>query len=87
MEEYIMHISKQNVSKRRPVNLTIREDLLENAKALNLNTSKAAEAGIEDAIKKIQASKWLESNKEAILAHNLRVEKEGTLLKPDWISE
>ncbi len=83
-----MHISsKQNVSKRRPVNLTIREDLLENAKSLNLNTSKAAEAGIEDAIKKIQASKWLESNKEALLAHNLRVEKEGTLLKPDWMPE
>ena len=42
---------------------------------------------LEDAIKEIQTSKWLESNKEALLAHNLRVEKEGTLLKPDWIPE
>ncbi|MCB1984572.1 MAG: type II toxin-antitoxin system CcdA family antitoxin [Burkholderiales bacterium] len=79
--------SKKAASKRRPVNLTIREDLLKTARLLNLNTSKAAEMGIEDAIRKAQASKWLESNKKALLAHNVRVEKEGTLLKPDWMPE
>ena len=79
--------SKQNVSKCLPVNLTVREDLLENAKSLSLNTSKAAEAGIEDTINKAETKKWLESNNAAILAHNSRVEKEGTLLKPDWMPE
>ena len=38
--------SEQDTSKRRPINLTIRKDVLKEAKALKLNTSKAAEAGI-----------------------------------------
>lgn len=36
--------------KRRPVNLSIREDILSEVKALKLNASKAAEAAIVAAI-------------------------------------
>lgn len=28
--------------------------------------------------------KWLEQNREAIEAHNKRIDREGTLLKPIW---
>jgi len=73
--------------KRRPVNLTIREDILSDAKALNLNASKAAEAGIEAAIKQAREENWLAENREAIGAHNQRVAESGPLLVPDWADD
>ena len=80
-------LSEQGVSKRRPVNLTIREDILKKAKDLSLNASKAAEYGILLAIKAEREKQWLEENKEAISAHNERIEREGTLLKPAWMDQ
>ncbi|PCJ96325.1 MAG: hypothetical protein COA45_11000 [Zetaproteobacteria bacterium] len=82
-----MYISPhQETSKRRPVNLTVREDVLDEAKSLHLNTSKAAEIGIINAIKEARAQEWLKESKVALKAHNTRVEKSGTLLTPDWVS-
>jgi antitoxin CcdA len=72
------------LSKRRPVNLTIRADILEQAKALKLNASQAAEAGILTAVKRAQEQKWLEDNRAALQAHNMRVDKTGPLLTPGW---
>lgn len=77
-------MDKKYSTKRRPVNLTIREDVLSAAKAFNLNASKAAESGIMQAVKDAKEKQWLEDNQEAIKAHNKRVENEGTLLRPKW---
>lgn len=74
-------------SKRRPVNLTIREDILKDARDLNLNASKAAEQGIAQAIKEAREYAWLNENKEAIEAHNNRIAKNGVLLQPSWAEE
>ena len=80
-----MHIDYESHSaKKRAVNLTIREDLIAEARKLDLNTSKAAEIGIIQAIKDASAAQWLENNKKAIAAHNKRVDEEGVLLTPDW---
>ncbi len=73
--------------KRRPINLTIREDILSDAKALNLNASKAAEAGIEAAIKQAREDNWLAENQDTIAAHNQRVAESGPLLVPDWADD
>ncbi|PJB73383.1 MAG: hypothetical protein CO093_00885 [Alphaproteobacteria bacterium CG_4_9_14_3_um_filter_47_13] len=78
--------SDQEVSKRRPVNLTIREDILDEARSLKLNTSKAAEMGIINAVREARSQEWLEKNRDALLAHNRRIDKEEPLLTPDWVS-
>ncbi len=83
METFIEH----GTSKRRPVNLTIRKDILEVAKMLKLNASQAAETGIIQAIRRAQEDDWIKSNKAALMAHNNRVEKDGPLLTPDWVAE
>ena len=57
--------------KRRPINLTIREDILREAKALKLNASKAAEAGIEAAIRQAREENWRAENREAIAGARL----------------
>ena len=81
----IMQTTKEHLgSKRRPVNLTIRADLLKEAVELNLNASQAAESGIVAAVKKAREQEWLKKNKKALLAHNERVEKSGPLLTPAW---
>ncbi len=71
--------------KRKPLNVSIREDLIEIAKGLNLNTSQAAEAGIAMAVKRTQEATWLEQNRTAIDAHNTRVEEQGPLFRPSWL--
>ena len=71
--------------KRRSVNLTIRQDVMEAAKALDLNVSRAAEAGIVEAIRQARGKAWRKDNHQAIEAHNARVASEGVLLSPDWI--
>lgn len=73
--------------KRRPVNLTIRQDVLTEAKGLNLNASKAAEAGLLDAIRREKERQWRHENKQAIDAHNARVDTTGTLLTPIWAKD
>lgn len=79
-----MQIHTEDSPKRKPVNLTIREDILKDAKELNLNASKAAEYGIAQAIKEAREQVWLNENKSALSAHNKRVEESGTLLTPNW---
>lgn len=71
-------------SKKRPINLTIREDVVRAAKALNLNASQAAEAGIQAAIREARTQEWLRSNKSAIFAHNNRIDQSEVLLRPTW---
>ena len=71
-------------SRRRSVNLTINEDVLQEARALQLNTSQAAESGLLAAIRQAKEAAWLDENKKGLSAHNKRIEKEGPLLTPLW---
>lgn len=77
-------LDQHSPSKRRPVNLTIREDILDEAKALELNTSQAAESGIIAALRKAHQEQWLKDSQRGIEAHNERVDKTGVLLTPHW---
>jgi antitoxin CcdA len=70
--------------KRKGVNLTIREDVLAEAKALNLNASQAAEAGIREAVRKAREAEWLREARPAIDAYNERIARDGPLLVSDW---
>ena len=73
--------------KRKPLNVSIREDLIEAAKGFNLNTSQAAEAGIAAAVKRAREAAWLEQNRAAIEAHNARIEEHGPLRRPSWLAD
>ena len=80
-----MHTTKERTgSRRRPVNLTIRADLLKEASELKLNASQAAESGIVAAVKRAREEEWLRNSGKALLAHNERIEKSGPLLTPAW---
>lgn len=66
---------------RRATNLSLNSNLVEQARALNINLSGAAEAGIAEAIAAEKARKWREENAEAIQSSNEYVEKYGLPLE------
>ena len=72
---------------RRPATFTIRPELIEQAKALKLNASRAAEAGLEAAIRDAKGKAWLAENADAIRAHNERVAASGVLITPIWLRD
>lgn len=56
-------------------------------KLLGVDVMTAAEAGIEDAVRVAKEQAWLAESADAIRAHNERIDKFGTLLKPIWAPE
>ncbi len=62
---------------RRPVNVSLRTDLAEQARQLGLNMSQACESGLEAAVKRAREAKWLEENREAIDYWNRYVDEHG----------
>jgi antitoxin CcdA len=83
-----MDISEtNNQRRRRPVSLTIRADIMEEAKALDLNASRAAETGIAAAVTAAKQEQWLQAGRKALDAHNARVADMGSLLKPSWAAD
>ena len=65
------------VRQRRPVNVTIDQQLIRDAKDQGVNLSQAAEEGVRKAL----AEKWLEDNAEAIRQKNDWVQKNGLPLE------
>lgn len=64
-------------SSRKPTNLSIDSELLNEAKALNINLSRAAEDGVKAAVRAAQELRWKEDNADAIESSNAYVENYG----------
>jgi antitoxin CcdA len=62
---------------KRATNVTLTEALLEEAKALDINVSRAAEQGLAQAIAEKHAERWRVQNKAALESSNAYVEKFG----------
>ena len=60
---------------RKPTNLSLAADLVEEAKALDINLSRACEAGLEAALREERKRRWQEENQPAMEAWN------------DWVAE
>lgn len=65
---------------RRSTSLTLDRRLLDEAHALGLNVSRAAEQGVAQAIGAERARRWQAENAEAIAAYNRIIEAEGVPL-------
>ena len=69
--------SRTRSATKRATNVSLTEDVLAQAKALHINISQAAEAGIAQAIARKRAEQWLAENHAAIESSNAFVEKHG----------
>jgi len=72
-----MDATEATKSTRKPTNLSIDSSLLMEAKALGINVSRSAEAGIAEAVKLHRQQKWLRENAEALTSSNAYVEANG----------
>jgi antitoxin CcdA len=66
---------------RRAANLSIDAEVLEKARALKINVSRAAEEGVRRAISREEAKHWAEENAEVVRSWNEYVAKNGLPLR------
>lgn len=64
---------------KKATNLTVRADLLEEARAYKINLSQTLEAALAIELKKRREAAWREQNKDAIAAYGRLIEREGLL--------
>jgi len=62
---------------KKPVNLSIDSELLQQARELKVNLSRALEERLAQILREERAHRWQEENREAIEAHNRMIEKYG----------
>jgi antitoxin CcdA len=62
---------------RRATSLTLDRALLDEARALGLNISRAAEAGLAAAVKAERQRRWKEENAGAMADYNAYIEANG----------
>lgn len=72
-----MHPSEKVKTHRKPTNLSLDNELLREAKALGINVSRSAEAGIEVAVRRQKQLNWLKENAAAVESSNAYVEEKG----------
>ena len=62
---------------RRPTNVSLDGDLVEEARALDINISRACEEGLERVVREERRRRWIEENREAMEASNAYVRDHG----------
>ena len=67
---------------KKPTNLSLDKFLLDEARALKVNLSKAAEVGLRQAVGEAKAAAWKRENARAIESSNRWVDAHGLPLNP-----
>jgi antitoxin CcdA len=62
---------------KKPINLSVNSDLLNEAKALKINLSATFEVALLNELKAVRREKWLAENKQAIDACNELADTHG----------
>ena len=73
-------LARTETKTRKAANMSIDAALLADAKALDINVSRAAETGIAEAVRSEKNRRWLEENREALLYFNQWYEENGNPL-------
>lgn len=76
MHIYHVHMTRQ-AARRKPTNISLDSELLDAARALDINVSRACERGLAEQIAETRAQRWLAENGGAIEASNRHVEARG----------
>ncbi|WP_322996585.1 type II toxin-antitoxin system CcdA family antitoxin [Castellaniella sp.] len=68
---------QQQAQAKKPTNLTLDPSLLNEARALGVNLSQAAEAGLRRAVADAKAEAWKRENAEALASSNAWTDAHG----------
>lgn len=70
-------MAKSPAQLKKATNVSIRSDLLEDARALKINLSQEFEKHLAELVRVQRAAQWLRDNREAIEAYNRHVAEHG----------
>jgi antitoxin CcdA len=70
-------MSKADAARRKATNVSLDADLIEQARALDINISRACERGLVEQIAKTRGQRWLQENVDALASSNEYVERNG----------
>lgn len=62
---------------KKPANLSVNADLLQQAKQLNINLSQTLERHLAEVVREAHRTRWFKENREALEGYNRRVELSG----------
>jgi antitoxin CcdA len=65
------------VRARKSTNVTLPPEVLERAKELGINLSRASERGVREEIQEAEARRWADDNAELVAAYSAMVERDG----------
>ena len=71
------HAHRKSGALRRATNVSLRADLVEEARALEINLSREFEARLETLVKEGRAAAWKKENRRALAAYARYFEKHG----------
>lgn len=63
--------------RRRPVELSLDEAVVEDARTLGLDVEALAETALRESVSREKARRWREENADAIAHNNAQIEREG----------
>lgn len=66
-----------DIARKKPTNVSIRSELLHQARARNINLSKTLEESLEKILREQDREAWLKENGEAMKASNRFVGEHG----------
>ena len=72
-----MTVAMKTKKNRKPINLSLDEGLIDDARQLGLNISGVAEAGLAQAVSLAKTEQWQLQNKKALESSNAYVEEHG----------
>jgi len=70
-------MNARSPSPKRPANVSVRADLLEQARRHDINLSRTLEDRLVELLREKERDAWLARNRAAIEAYNKRVERDG----------
>lgn len=70
-------MTRVSAARKRPTNLSLNPDLVDEARRLEVNISEACERGLAHEVKKAREAKWLEENLPELEAWNEWVRENG----------
>jgi len=65
------------VRARKSTNVTLPPEVLDRAKELGINLSRASERGVREEIQETEARRWADDNAELVAAYTAMVERDG----------
>lgn len=79
-----MNYAHKRFPKKKAVNLSLSEDLIETAKANNINLSEYVEHRIQRELRTLKLESWAKANASAIQSTNEFAEQSGLLSDVFW---